>query len=137
MKAAALSKGRRRPISSFEEHRLLTGGALLGGVAVLIPLLALIALSLSGSGADWAHLARNVLPVALKTTAWVMAGVTLLTASMGIIPAWLTAYYDFPGRRVASTPSIPVRNTSISTTSGGFDSQSSTACAPVFAVQIT
>ena len=74
MKAAALSKGRRRPISSFEEHRLLTGGALLGGVAVLIPLLALIALSLSGSGADWAHLARNVLPVALKTTAWVMAG---------------------------------------------------------------
>ncbi|TMJ34684.1 MAG: iron ABC transporter permease [Alphaproteobacteria bacterium] len=100
MKAAALSKGRRRPISSFEEHRLLTGGALLGGVAVLVPLLALIALSLSGSGADWAHLARNVLPVALKTTAWVMAGVTLLTASMGIIPAWLTAYYDFPGRRV-------------------------------------
>ncbi len=29
-----------------------------------------------------------------------MAGVALLTASMGIIPAWLTAYYDFPGRRI-------------------------------------
>jgi iron(III) transport system permease protein len=95
-----LKDGRPRPSFLQGEHRLLTGGALLGGVAVLVPLLALIALSLSGSGADWAHLARNVLPVALKTTAWVMAGVTLLTASMGIIPAWLTAYYDFPGRRV-------------------------------------
>jgi iron(III) transport system permease protein len=93
-------KGRPRPFSSFEEYRLLRIGAFLAGLAVLIPLLALIALSVSGSGADWAHLARNVLPVAIRTTAWVMAGVTLLTASMGIIPAWLTAYYDFPGRRV-------------------------------------
>ena len=99
MKAATL-KGRQRPFSSFEEHRLLRTGALLAGLAVLIPLLALIALSLSGSGADWAHLSRNVLPLALRTTAWVMAGVALLTASMGIIPAWLTAYYDFPARRI-------------------------------------
>ena len=79
---------------------MLRGGALLASAAVLVPLLALIVLSFSGHGADWAHLARNVLPVAVQTTFWVMAGVALLTASMGIIPAWLTAYYDFPGRRI-------------------------------------
>lgn len=98
--SVALQKGRSRPFSLSREHRFLTSGALLAGLGVLIPLLALIVLSLSGGGADWAHLARNVLPVATRTTFSVMAGVALLTASMGIVPAWLTAYYDFPLRRV-------------------------------------
>ena len=102
MKTAAVSKGRSRPFSSYGEHSALRGGALLASLGVLLPLLALIALSFSGHGADWAHLVRNVLPVAIRTTFWVMAGVALLTASMGIIPAWLTAYYDFPGRRIFS-----------------------------------
>jgi iron(III) transport system permease protein len=100
VKTATLHKGRMRRISLSSEHPLLVGGALLAGLGVLVPLLALIALSLSGTGADWAHLARNVLPAAVETTLWVMVGVALLTASMGIIPAWLTAYYDFPGRRI-------------------------------------
>ena len=100
MKAAILKEGRPRPFIAFEEHRFLRTGALLAGLAVLVPLLALVILSFSGGGADWAHLTRNVLPVALRTTAAVMAGVALLTASMGIIPAWLTAYYEFPGRRI-------------------------------------
>lgn len=98
--SVALHKGRSRPFSLSAEHRGLRAGALLAGLGVLTPLLALIALSLSGEGADWAHLARNVLPVAVNTTFWVMAGVALLTATMGIIPAWLTAYYDFPFRRI-------------------------------------
>jgi iron(III) transport system permease protein len=86
--------------SSSGEHRFLTLGALLASLGILIPLLTLIALSLSGEGADWAHLIRNVLPVSVRTTFWVMAGVAVLTVSMGIIPAWLTAYYDFAGRRI-------------------------------------
>ena len=100
MKTATLQKARSRPFSLSAEHSGLRAGALLAGLGVLIPLLALIALSLSGEGADWAHLARNVLPVAVRTTFWVMAGVALLTATMGIIPAWLTAYYEFPLRRI-------------------------------------
>jgi iron(III) transport system permease protein len=100
VKTSTLREGRHRPSFFIEGHPLLRLGALFAGLAVLIPLLALIALSLSGGGADWAHLARNVLPVAVRTTALVMAGVALLTASMGIIPAWLTAYYEFPGRRI-------------------------------------
>ncbi|WP_119391529.1 ABC transporter permease [Taklimakanibacter lacteus] len=99
MKLATLEEGRPRPFFPLDDHPLLRFGALAAGLAVLLPLLALIALSLSGGGADWAHLARNVLPIAVRTTALVMAGVALLTASMGIIPAWLTAYYEFPGRR--------------------------------------
>jgi iron(III) transport system permease protein len=100
MTQATLKEGHRRPSFPLGEHALLRLGALLAGLAVLLPLLALIALSLSGGGADWVHLARNVLPVAIRTTAFVMAGVALLTASMGIVPAWLTAYYEFPGRRI-------------------------------------
>jgi iron(III) transport system permease protein len=100
VRTAALQKGRSRPFSLLSEHRWLSAGAFLASLGVLIPLLALIALSFSGAGADWAHLIRNVLPVAVRTTFWVMAGVALLTAGMGIIPAWLTAYYDFPGRRI-------------------------------------
>src|SRR5262245_16846648 len=96
----ALKKGRSRPFSLYGEHPLLGGGALLAGLAVLLPIIALVVLSLSGYGADWAHLARFVLPVAVRTTFWVMTGVALLTASMGIIPAWLTAYFEFPGRRI-------------------------------------
>ncbi len=100
MKTATFKQDHPRASLLIGGHPLLRLGALLAGLAVLVPLLALIALSLSGGGADWAHLARNVLPVSIRITALVMAGVTLLTASMGIIPAWLTAYYDFPGRRV-------------------------------------
>lgn len=100
MTADSIQKGRSRPFFAFREHRGLTIGAMLTALCVLVPLLALIVLSFSGGGADWPHLARNVLPVALKTTVMVMAGVALLTASMGIIPAWLTAYYEFPGRRI-------------------------------------
>jgi iron(III) transport system permease protein len=96
----AINKGHRRPLFSFPANPGLRAGAILAGFAVLVPLLALIALSLSGGGADWPHLARNVLPVALETTALVMMGVTLLTGSMGIIPAWLTAHYEFPGRAI-------------------------------------
>ena len=100
MKTAALQGGRSRPFALSGQHRFLTLGALLASLGILIPLLALIALSFSGGGADWAHLVRNVLPVSVRTTFWVMAGVALLTASMGIIPAWLTAYYDFPARSI-------------------------------------
>lgn len=98
--SVALQKGRSRPFSLSGEYRFLKAGALLTGLAVLLPLFALIALSFSGGGADWSHLARNVLPVAIETTALVMVGVALLTASMGIIPAWLTAHYEFPARRI-------------------------------------
>ncbi|MGE0150835.1 MAG: ABC transporter permease [Parvibaculaceae bacterium] len=98
--SVALQKGRSRPFSLCGEHRWLRGGALLASLGVLLPLLALVALAFSGGGADWVHLARNVLPVAVRTTFWVMAGVALLTAAMGIVPAWLTACYDFPGRRL-------------------------------------
>jgi iron(III) transport system permease protein len=100
VKTASLKEGHARPFFLLGEHALLRLGALLAGLAVLLPLLALVALSLSGGGADWVHLARNVLPVAIRTTAFVMAGVALLTVSMGIVPAWLTAYYEFPGRRI-------------------------------------
>jgi len=100
VKTASLKEGHARPFFPLGEHALLRLGALLAGLAVLLPLLALVALSLSGGGADWVHLARNVLPVAIRTTAFVMAGVALLTVSMGIVPAWLTAYYEFPGRRI-------------------------------------
>jgi iron(III) transport system permease protein len=65
----------------------------------MLPLAALMVLALSGQDADWRHIIHNVLPVSLRTTAGLMAGVAILTAAMGITTAWLTVHHDFPGRR--------------------------------------
>lgn len=57
-------------------------------------------IALQGSFSHWAALARDVLPSALLTTAWLLAGVGVLVALIGTGCAWLVSAYDFPGRRV-------------------------------------
>ncbi|HMQ57630.1 MAG TPA: iron ABC transporter permease, partial [Rhizobiaceae bacterium] len=80
------------------------GVAMALAVALLIstPVIALFVLALGGDGADWPHLASNVLPRAFLTTMTLMALVAALTASMGVISAWLVMSFDFPGRRFLS-----------------------------------
>lgn len=69
-------------------------------LAVVAPVLALVAVATAGSGDLWSHLLAYVLPVALRDTLVLLAGVGVLTALIGTGAAWLVVAYDFPGRRI-------------------------------------
>ncbi|WP_157020303.1 ABC transporter permease [Mesorhizobium xinjiangense] len=88
------------PRTKRERH----GGALAAAAAialvVVLPIAALILIALSGSGADWPHLAENVLPRSSVTTLTLLVMVAALTASIGVVGAWLVVAYDFPLRRL-------------------------------------
>lgn len=67
-------------------------------LAALTPILSIVVLALAPSGDLWAHLAANVLPTALRTTALLLAGVGIVTFAIGAGTAWLVSTFDFPGR---------------------------------------
>jgi iron(III) transport system permease protein len=67
---------------------------------VLLPVLSLCLVAAQGSAGLWGHLARHVLPVALRDTGVLLLGVGVLVATLGVLTAWLVAAWDFPGRRV-------------------------------------
>ena len=74
--------------------------SLVAALAMLAPIAGLAWFAARGSGALWPHLAANVLPVALRSTAILLIGVGALTSIIGVGTAWLIAMYRFPGRRV-------------------------------------
>ncbi|WP_062230971.1 ABC transporter permease [Aureimonas sp. N4] len=88
---------RRRAVGS--ERWFVLGAAGLA-LVVALPILSLGWIAVSGSGGDWAHLLRTVLPDATRTTALLMLGVALATGLLGTLLAWIVTGFDFPGRRV-------------------------------------
>lgn len=84
----------RRP-----RHAVLIASTLAIAAIVLVPVATLVTLALSGDGADWPHLAANVLPGAAATTAALLLMVGGGTAVTGVAAAWLVAGFDFPFRR--------------------------------------
>ena len=80
-------------------HPWLKLFALTVGLIVLLPILSLAYVALSGTGEDWPHLVRNVLPGASVTTLWLMAMVALATSVAGVASAWMVVAYEFPLRR--------------------------------------
>ena len=80
-------------------HPWLKLFALTVGLIVLLPILSLAYVALSGTGEDWPHLVRNVLPGASVTTLWLMALVALATSVAGVAAAWMVVAYEFPLRR--------------------------------------
>lgn len=80
---------------------LLTSG--LVALLTVLPVFALVVIALSSGASDsWSHLLSTVLPDATRTTVLLMIGVALLTGTVGVVTAWLTASFDFPGRRFFS-----------------------------------
>ena len=65
---------------------------------VLAPVVALVAIAAQGSGDLWPHLARYVLPQAVRDTSLLLAGVGAITIVVGVGTAWLVATCRFPGR---------------------------------------
>lgn len=87
-----------RPVSAGwgAAHVLAWGVSLV----VILPLLALLALALHGSGELWPHLIRYVLPAAALDSALLLGGTAVLVIAIGTTTAWLVTAYDFPGRRI-------------------------------------
>ncbi|MCT7374017.1 ABC transporter permease [Chelativorans salis] len=67
--------------------------------AVLLPIVAVIVMAFSGTGADWPHLARYVLPQSVRTTFVLLALVAFGSSIVGVGCAWLVVAYEFPFRR--------------------------------------
>ncbi|WP_425475504.1 ABC transporter permease [Mesorhizobium quangtriensis] len=83
-------------------HPGLRLGALLVCAIVLLPVISLAYVALSGTGEDWPHLVRNVLPGASVTTFNLLVMVAIGTSSIGVASAWMMVAYEFPFRRTLS-----------------------------------
>ncbi len=88
-----------RPPRRLPQGRTLAGLAALTCGVVLAPVIGLLLIAVSGTGADWPHLARNVLPGAAATTLALLAMVAAASITIGVTSAWLVVAFDFPLRR--------------------------------------
>lgn len=84
-------RGREKP---------LLFASVLFAVAVVAPILGLVAIALQGSGDAWPHLIEYVLPRTIADTLLLLIGVGVVVIAMGTSLAWLLTAYDFPGRRI-------------------------------------
>ncbi|MAM88100.1 ABC transporter permease [Allohahella sp. A8] len=73
--------------------------ALITALAALLPIAAVVYLSIAPSDGIWSHLWSTVLPRYIQNTIVLMLGVGICSALLGFGSAWLIALYDFPGRR--------------------------------------
>jgi iron(III) transport system permease protein len=78
----------------------LLGGTIAIAAIVLVPILTVVAIALSGTGADWPHLVQYVLPQAARNTFLLLLLVAVGAAVVGVASAWLIVAYDFPGRKI-------------------------------------
>jgi iron(III) transport system permease protein len=85
----------------WRSARVRAGLALLpvlAGALAVVPLISLVIIAIGDSGGLWAHLARYVIPVALLQTALLLAGVAVITVTVGAGTAWIMTTFEFPGR---------------------------------------
>ena len=85
-----------------DRSRLLPVLTLLISAVVLMPVVAIVWLALSDRSDALPHLLVNVVPRATLRTLALLALTGLVTATVGIATAWLTAACDFPFRRALS-----------------------------------
>ncbi len=74
-------------------------GALLIGILVVAPILAILWMALTPSENVWPHLMATVLPRYLSNTAIIASAVAVIAAMVGTGSAWFIAMYRFPGSR--------------------------------------
>lgn len=98
---ASTEAANRRPVLR-ERHRGLLAVAGLVSALALVPVATLALIAFSGTGEDWPHLARNVVPVAMRTTLYLILLTSVGTALIGVAAAWAVVAYEFPGRRTLS-----------------------------------
>ncbi|MDX5363010.1 MAG: iron ABC transporter permease [Pseudazoarcus pumilus] len=93
---------RRNSVKRFLPDRSpLTWSALLIAALIAMPVLSVFSNVLVGGTSDiWAHLASTVLPEFIRNTVILCIVVGLGVASIGIVCAWFTTMFEFPGRRI-------------------------------------
>lgn len=65
-----------------------------------MPVVSVLGNLVAGQTSDaWPHLAATVLPEYIANTLWLLAGVGLGVAVVGVATAWLITMHQFPGRR--------------------------------------
>ena len=84
----------------FRPERLFSTAAIAIGALILLPVLTVVVLALTPAPGVWPHLISTVLPYSVQQTLLLLAGVGLLTLTIGTGTAWLVTMYDFPGRRL-------------------------------------
>ena len=87
-------------VGTFRRVDGWTLGTVLIALAASIPLAAVIGLALTPGESVWGHLASTVLPLYIRTTLLLMAGVGLGTLVIGAGTAWLVTMCRFPGRHI-------------------------------------
>lgn len=66
---------------------------------VLVPVFVVMWSFFSPAPDVWQHMRENVLPDLILNTFWLIVGVGIGVSVLGVSLAWLTAIYDFPGRK--------------------------------------
>ncbi|GAA0789142.1 ABC transporter permease [Marinobacterium sediminicola] len=69
-------------------------------ILVMLPVLAVFWLALFPTENIWPHLVDTILPIYVKTTLLLLAGVGSLSVIIGVGTAWLVTMCNFPGRRI-------------------------------------
>ena len=80
-------------INSFNFIALLLVGVF------AIPAFSLFSLALGSEAGVWGHLSSTVLPVYLSNSLILLLGDGIGTLVLGVVSGFLTALYEFPGRR--------------------------------------
>lgn len=83
-----------------QSHKWPIGVVVVIAAVVLLPVATLVVAAMGGTGEDWPHLARYVLPQSITTTLKLLALVALGSGVIGVGCAWLVVAYEFPLRRI-------------------------------------
>ena len=73
--------------------------ALAVALALSVPIVVVLASVLAPAGDIWNHLAATVLPSYIANSLWLMLGVGMGVAIIGVATAWLVTMTEFPGAR--------------------------------------
>lgn len=99
-----LPRGRRRADGAAPRAATAHAGwrwlALVAAAGVLLPVVVVAGSIVTPTSDVWAHLWATRLPGAIVQTLLLLSGVAVGTLVLGAGLAWLTAAYEFPGRRL-------------------------------------
>lgn len=90
------------PIRGAMRQMGLTGwgiGAILIGVLIMLPILAVLAQTMNPDGRTWSHLASTVLPIYVRNSLLLVALTVSIALVIGVGTGWLIAAFEFRGRR--------------------------------------